>query len=149
MSRSLRLPIAIALIGALLSFTSRPAKAQIGNIGNIGISKGQAVGIFVAAGAIAVGIGVIIYFVVRTPPTITGCAVAAPAGLALQTEGGHQTFALLGETAAIKPGDRVKIKGKRQKKDAAGNRSFLVTTLKKDYGVCSALPMAAAAPPTR
>jgi hypothetical protein len=133
MNRSLRLSIAVLLICILTALSSRPARAQIG------ISNGQAAAITVAMGAIAVGVGVGLYFAFRTPPTITGCAIAGTNGLTLQSEGDHQTFFLTGETAPIKAGDRVKVKGKKQKKDAAGNRSFLVSDLKNDYGACTNL----------
>jgi hypothetical protein len=74
---------------------------------------------------------VLIYYLVRQPPTITGCAIAGANGLTLQSEGDHQTFFLIGDTATVKAGDRVKVKGKKQKKDAAGNRNFLVSDLRR------------------
>jgi hypothetical protein len=135
MNRSLRLPIAIALLCAFLALSSCPAEAQTGGIG---ITNGQAAGIIAGFVAVVAGVSIIVYFAVRTPPTITGCAVSGANGLNLTNESNHQTFILLGETASIHPGDRVKIKGKRQKKDTAGNRSFLVSEIKKDYGACAA-----------
>ena len=137
MPSSLRRTCILSLICLLAALSTRPAQAQLGNVG---ISKGQATAIGVGIVAIGVAIGIGVYFLVRTPPTITGCAVTGPTGLSLQAAGDSHTFLLTGDTAAITPGDRVKLKGKRQKKDAAGNRAYLVTILKKDYGPCTAPP---------
>ena len=133
MKRSLRLFLAVLLVCVLTVVSARPAHAQIG------ITSGQAAAIGVGIVAVAVGIGVVVYLTFRQPPTITGCAVAGATGLTLQSEGDHQTFFLTGDTTAIKPGDRVKVKGKKQKKDAAGNHPFLVSGLKKDFGACTAV----------
>ena len=125
MNRSLRRSVVIFLGCVLAAVSSRPARAQIG------ISNAQATEVGVAIVAVAVGIGVVVYFTFRQSPTITGCAVSAANGLTLASEGERQTFFLTGDTADIKPGDRVKVKGKRQKKDATGNRPFLVSDLKE------------------
>jgi hypothetical protein len=129
----MRLSIAILLICILPVVSSRPAKAQIG------ISQGQAVGIVVVFAAVVAGVTVLVYYMVRQPPTITGCAVAGANGLTLENESDHQAFFLIGDTAAVKPGDRIKVKGKRQKGkgNAKGSRSFIVFDLKEDYGACS------------
>ena len=131
MNRTLRLPLAIALVCVFLALSSSPAAAQ-----SPIISNGQAATIIVVFVAVVAGVTVLIYYAVRQPPSITGCAVAGPNGLTMQGEGDHQTYFLIGDTAAIHPGDRIKVKGKKKKKDSAGNRSFLVDNLKKDYGAC-------------
>jgi hypothetical protein len=45
---------------------------------------------------------------------------------------------LIGDIANIKTGDRIRISGKKNKKDASGKRDFLVEKLTKDYGPCTA-----------
>jgi len=129
MTRTLRVSIAILLLCACSVVFSRPAEAQA-------VTGGQVVGIFVAIAAIGAAIGVGVYFAVRQPPSITGCVVAGSGGLTLQNEGNHQDFLLMGDIATIKPGERVRVKGKK-KKDSAGHRSFLVDQVKKNYGACA------------
>jgi hypothetical protein len=131
MTRTLRISIAVLLVCVYSVVSSRPADAQSGQI----VSKSDVVLIFVAVAAVGAAIGVGVYFAVRQPPSITGCVVSGSGGLTLLNESDHQTFLLMGDTGAVKPGDRVRVKGKK-KKDSAGNRSFLVDQVKKDYGAC-------------
>jgi hypothetical protein len=104
------------------------------------LSGGQVVGIFVGVAAIGAAIGVGIYFAVRRGPSITGCAVSSASGLSLQNEGDQETYTLIGDTAGIKIGDRIKVSGKKKKKDPSGSRDFLVEKLAKDHGPCKVLP---------
>jgi hypothetical protein len=59
--------------------------------------------------------------------------------LTLENESDHQSFALNGETAGIRPGDRVKVQGKKQKANGAA-RGFTVVKVKTDYGACPVKP---------
>ena len=90
----------------------------------------------VAATGAAVGIG--IYYAVHHAASIKGCVTSGANGLELQNEGDRQMYQLLGMTADVKPGNRVRVTGKRKKapSGAAGNTSFLVEKLSKDYGAC-------------
>jgi len=128
MTRSLRISIVILLVCVYSVVSSRPAEAQA-------VSGAQAVGILAVIAGVGAAIGVGVYYAVRQPPSITGCVVSGPGGLTLKNEGNHQDFLLMGDIAAIKPGDRVRVKGKK-KKDSTGHRSFLVDQVKKDYGAC-------------
>jgi hypothetical protein len=101
--------------------------------------KTDAVEILIAAVAIGAALGVGIYFLVRQPPSISGCAASGPDGLTLRNEGDQQTYTLIGDTAGVKPGDRIKVSGKK-KKDPSGRHDFLVEKLKKDYGACKLSP---------
>lgn len=112
----------------------RPAKADIG------ISQGQVIGIGVAIAAIGAAIGVGVYFLVRKPPSVTGCVSSGPNGLTLRNESDQQTFSLIGDTAAIKPGDRIRVSGKKKKTETSGKRDFLVEKQGKDYGPCRVAP---------
>jgi hypothetical protein len=47
---------------------------------------------------------------------------------------------LMGDTADIKAGDRIRVKGKKKKKDSPAGGKFLVEKLAKNYGPCKALP---------
>jgi hypothetical protein len=98
----------------------------------LGISLGLA-----AAGA---GIGLGVYFVVHHKHNLTGCAATTADGLNLVTDGDKQTYALFGEIAGIKSGERVRVSGNRNTKDATGLRRFAVERLSKDFGACKVLP---------
>jgi hypothetical protein len=67
---------------------------------------------------------------------VTGCVVSGPNGPELQT--GDKRYALEGDAASIKVGDRVKIHGSRVKKtrDQTGGQVYRVEKIKKDYGPC-------------
>jgi hypothetical protein len=102
--------------------------------------KTDAIEILVAAVAIGAALGVGIYFLVRQSPSISGCAASRADGLTLRNEGDQQTYSLIGDTAGIKAGDRIKVSGKKKKKDPSGKHDFLVEKLKKDYGACKVSP---------
>jgi hypothetical protein len=101
--------------------------------------KTDATEIIVAAVAIGAALGVGIYFLVRQPPSISGCAASSTDGLTLQNEGDQQTYDLIGDTAAVKVGERIKVSGKK-KKDTSGKRYFLVEKVSKNYGACKVSP---------
>lgn len=44
----------------------------------------------------------------------------------------------MGDVAAIKVGDRVRVSGKKQKASVGGAHEFVVEKLTKDYGACTA-----------
>jgi hypothetical protein len=71
--------------------------------------------------------------------TLHGCVSSAPNSIILLNEGDRQTYDLIGDTAAIKLGERVKLSGKK-KKDTSGKRYFLVGKLSKNYGACKVSP---------
>jgi hypothetical protein len=90
----------------------------------------------------AVGIGAVIAIVVVVAVnsghhTISGCVISGPNGLELQT-GDSKRYALEGDAASIKVGDRVKIHGSRVKKtkDTKGDQVYRVEKLRRDYGPC-------------
>jgi hypothetical protein len=74
--------------------------------------------------------------------TVHGCVSSAPNSIILLNEGDRQPYDLIGDTAAIKVGERVKVSGKK-KKDTSGKRYFLVGKLSKNYGACKVSPVAA------
>jgi len=54
----------------------------------------------------------------------------------LISESDKQTYMLDGNLAAIRPGDRVSISGKKGKGNSAGTRELLVEKVTKDFGPC-------------
>jgi hypothetical protein len=122
-----------ALLAALAA--TKPATAQSGSL-TLGPSKSDVVWIGVAIAAIGAGIGIGVYYAVRHNHSLTGCAISGASGLQLQSEGDQQSYALVGEVAGIKSGDRVRVSGKKEKSNAGAPRQFLVEKLGKDYGAC-------------
>jgi hypothetical protein len=94
----------------------------------------------VGVAAIGAGIGVGIYYAVHHGHSLTGCAVSTANGYELQSQGDQMTYALVGEVAGIKSGDRVRVSGKKEKKSVGANKQFIVEKLSKDFGSCRAQP---------
>jgi hypothetical protein len=131
--------LATVIACAMAVTATTPASAQSGTpIG--GVTKSDAAWIVVAIAAIGAGIGIGIYYAVHHNHSLTGCAVSGANGLELQNKGDQQTYTLVGAVAAIKPGERIRVSGKRVKKTAGPTQQFLVEQLSKDYGACPANP---------
>jgi hypothetical protein len=100
------------------------------------ISTGQVVGAFAAVGAVVVGTVVIVH-VHKAHTTIKGCVSDGPDGMSVMNEQDKKTYALLGETANVKVGDRIQARGRRAKKTKGGpDDVFEISKMGKDYGVC-------------
>jgi hypothetical protein len=128
MKAVLRSFLALCAAFALALTSTHPASAQY-------ITKSEtaeAVGVVIGVGA-AIGVG--IYFAVHANHSVTGCTIAVAGGLQLQQD--QQTWSLVGSIAAIKPGERIRVSGKKQKKIAGAPRPFLVEKLARDYGACA------------
>ena len=129
MKAGLRTFLTLAAAFALALTSTHAASAQY-------VTKSEtaeAVGVVIGVGA-AIGVG--IYFAVHANHSVTGCTAAAANGIQLQQD--QQTWSLIGSTGAIKPGERIRVSGKKQKKIAGAPRTFLVEKLAKDYGPCTA-----------
>jgi hypothetical protein len=125
----------VAICALLMAAAAKPAKAQTG-LSGLGPSKSDVVWVGVAIAAVGAGIGIGIYYAARHNHSLTGCAVSGASGLQLQSESDQQSYALIGEVAGIKSGDRVRVSGKKGKSKAGAPRQFLVEKLGKDYGAC-------------
>jgi hypothetical protein len=123
---------------ALCLVLALPVLPQIGggNYGNIGPSKGEVVGIVVGAVAAITVVGILVYHETHKHPSISGCVVSGTDGLALTNEKDKKVYALSGESAGLKAGERFTLKGKKIK-DSSGKLSFQVEKLTKDYGTCN------------
>jgi hypothetical protein len=127
--------LAMVAACALLVTATDTAKAQIG------VTKSQADWIVVGIAAIGAGIGLGIYFAVRPHGhSLTGCAGSGPDGPELVSENDQQIYALTGELAGIKSGERIRVSGKKEMKKASAPQQFLVEKLNKDLGACKAQP---------
>jgi hypothetical protein len=129
----LRYQIAVALAGVSLLASPAPVKAQ-----KI-VSNGEIAGAIVGIAAAGVVIGVGTYYLLRKA-SITGCVVSDQNGLELRNESDQQTYMLIGDTAGIKAGDRIRVKGKKKRKESSAGAKFLVEEQAKNYGPCRALP---------
>jgi len=132
--------ILATLVACAMAVTAAaPANAQTSTpIG--GVTKSDAAWIVVAIAAIGAGIGIGIYYTVHHNQKLTGCAVSRADGLELQNRDDMQTYALMGAITTIKPGERVRVSGKRVKNSAGPTPQFLVDHLSRDYGACPAIP---------
>ena len=68
---------------------------------------------------------------------ITGCVSSGENGMTLTDEEDRRSYSLSGETAGVKPGDRMKLQGKRLKRKRS-NKTQVWETAKivEDFGVC-------------
>ena len=132
MAAKLRSFLCRAMVCASLVASTATVNAQIG----YKITNGDKAGIAAVLAAVGVGAGIGIYCAVHHGNSLNGCAVSGSDGLELQNRGDQQTYALVGEVAGIKPGDRVRVSGKKEKKDVGDAQPFVVEKLTKDYGPC-------------
>lgn len=108
--------------------------------GTIGPSTAEIAGILLGIAAVGAGIGIGIYFAVKHSHSMTGCAGSTADGMTLTTESDRQTYSLTGDVAAIKPGNRVRVSGKKSKEKSAGAPHFQVEKVSKDLGRCDGGP---------
>lgn len=87
--------------------------------------------------ATGIGIGVVIGLSIHASHGLEGCTVAGPGAIELRQTNDKQTWVLLGDTASLKPGQHVRVSGKRRGKNDAGMRNFIVENVKKNLGPCS------------
>lgn len=137
MTARLRRISAFVLVTLLLLSLPRRSYADVGYV-----SDSKAAGVIAGAvGAVAV-IGLVAYFVLRTPRT-TGCTVSTASGFELQTENSADgPYVLNDPSGLLKPGEHVRIIGK--KSGPRGKRKITVTRVGKDFGSCSAAQPASA-----
>ena len=125
----LRTPTVLALCLVL----AVPAFPQ--NYGNIGPSKGEVIAIIVGAAVAITGVGLLVYHETHKHASVVGCVTSGADGLSLKNEKDKKVYALSGDSAALKAGEQVALKGKKTK-DSSGKPTFQVEKLTKDYGAC-------------
>ena len=120
----------LVLVLTLIALFSRSSGAQTG-LGEIGPSGAQVAGAAIGVAAVT---GVVLYVTLHKP-SITGCVQSANGTLSLMDQKNNLKYTLLITNAEIKPGEQVKLLGKK-KKDKDGHLSFRVKKVKQDYGPC-------------
>jgi hypothetical protein len=126
--------IFIVLVCAALA--AAPAQAQIpSNFGDIGISKGAAVAIIIGGCAVVAATVLIVYHAIPKQKTIEGCVESADNKMMVRGRD-RKTYILEGDAASIKPGQHVKVKGKKSK-DKSGTLRLNIRKVVKDFGPCT------------
>lgn len=129
-----------ALATVLCSGASSPTGCR--SSGSIGPSGGEVAGAAIGIGAVIAVAIIVPIEISHSHHIVTGCVMTSANGLVLQT-GDGRSYALEGDAATIKVGDKVKLHGSKLKKtkDTTGPGVFRVEKLNRDYGPC---PIAAA-----
>jgi hypothetical protein len=139
-----------ALSTFLLSGASSPSGCTTNNNNDqIGPSAGEVYGAAAGVAAVIVVGTVVLVEVHKSHHTVKGCVTSGPDGLLVHNERDQKVYALTGLTANVKIGDIVKLNGNKEKnqKDSAGDVDFMIQKMSRDYGPCSAMLAAPAAPP--
>jgi hypothetical protein len=132
--------VAIAL-ASLVCCVSVGSTGCTNGLNNKNFSFGPS-GAQITAAAIGVGAAVVATVVIievhHSHHTLKGCVSSGQNGLQVQTQGDTKTYALGGDTANVKVGDLVRFHGSRVKKvkGSAGNQTFTVEKISRDYGPC-------------
>jgi hypothetical protein len=118
-----------------------PAEAQSRNIiapgSNIGgVTKGEVVGAVVGAVAVvAVVVFVAIHYSKKR--SVTGCVNSTQNGMTIADEKDNQVYKIVGNTLGVKPGDRMKLHGKKAKSNGPDKTlAWETESVTKDFGVC-------------
>jgi hypothetical protein len=130
------------LIIALVLVLCSPAGAQA-PIGTIppgtnfgGVSKAEIIGIVVGVVSLAVVLTIVLVHHSSKTRTITGCVVASPNGFTLNNERDNRVYALSGDTAGVKAGERMRLQGHKIDSSAGNPLGWQVSQIQKDYGAC-------------
>ena len=125
----MRLAHNVAWVLTLIFVFSCSSSAQTGLRG-IGPTGAQVAGAAVGVAAVTL----VVLYVTLHNPSIAGCVQSANGTKSLTDNKNNLTYTLV-TNAEIKPGEQVKLSGKK-KKDKDGHLSFRVKKVKQDYGPC-------------
>jgi len=100
-------------------------------------SGGAIVAAIVGVVAAVVIVTVVIIHKSSEKRTITGCVNSGEKGMSVTDDKNKRLYTLSGNTAGVKPGDRMTLQGKKIKRQDAGKTLVWETkTISKDLGVC-------------
>ena len=135
MLRSTRVRLFLVLI-VCLAMTVASVQAQ-----DFGIDEGKIIAAIVVGSAVVIGISVyVIYKVIPKQKTITGCVEATDNSLRMTDAKDRKAYMLDSETFTIKPGQHLRVKGKKSK-DKSGILRLSVRKIVKDFGACPQSPI--------
>lgn len=93
------------------------------------------IGIVAVAAALVVATVLVIHYSKKR--TITGCVSSGENGTSITDEKDKQTYALSGDTVGVKPGDRMRLQGKKIKPKGPDKTLVWETRqVNKDFGLC-------------
>jgi len=92
------------------------------------------IGIVVASVAVGVLVAILIIHYRSKKRAITGCVRPAAGGMSLTDEKDKQDYALSGDTAGVKAGDRMTLEGKRR--HTGKTLVFETQKVFRDFGAC-------------
>ena len=100
------------------------------------VSTGEIVGVVVGVVAVvAVVVFVVIHYSKKR--AVTGCVNSTQSGMTIADEKDNQVYKIVGNTLGVKPGDRVKLHGKKKKSNGADKTLVWETeNVTKDFGAC-------------
>jgi hypothetical protein len=138
MTKYLSPVLIIALVLVLCVPTG--AQAPIGTISPSthfgGVSTGEIAAIVAGVAVPAVVIAVVLFHHSSKSRTITGCVVAAQNGFTVANEKDQRVYALSGDTAGVKAGERMRLQGHKIDSSAGNPLGWQVSQIQKDYGAC-------------
>lgn len=118
------------LIAVLSVALAMPGRAESLDTAGKQIVTGIVI-VSVAAGVLAT---LLIIHYKNKKSVITGCVSSSANGMSMLDEKDKRTYVLSGDTAGIKPGDRMTLEGKR--KNTGKTLSFEAQSVAKDLGAC-------------
>jgi len=93
------------------------------------------IGIVAVSAALVVATVLIIHYSKKR--TITGCVSSGETGMTVTDEKDKQIYALSGNTVGIKPGDRMRLQGKKVKpKSPDKTLAWETREVNRDFGLC-------------
>ncbi len=123
------------LLAIALSFVlCMSAKADSGTIGGVG--TGTIVGVAVGAVAALAIVAIVVIHKTSGKRTITGCVRPAQNGMTVNDEKDQRVYTLSGDTAGVKPGERMTLQGKKIQPNAGNPLGWEITKIRTDFGVC-------------
>jgi len=124
-----------ALVVATLTLTLiAPARAE--SLETAG--KQITAGIVVVSAAVVVVVILLVIHYKHKKSSITGCVASGASGMNLTDEKDKRPYTLSGDTAALKPGDRMTLVGKKEKGAAPISTSTVFEVQKvRDFGACA------------
>jgi|BogFormECP03_OM2_1039629.scaffolds.fasta_scaffold07407_2 hypothetical protein len=128
--------VCLALSFSLCAAAEPQVGPKSGTIPGTGLTSGDAVAIVVGVIAVVVIVAVVVIHSKAGNRTITGCVNAGAGGMTLTNESDKRSYLLAGETAGIKPGDRMSLQGKSVKPHGSTTFTLETKKIKQDYGVC-------------
>ena len=124
--------VLIAALGATLS----TCEAQSSQSGSLDFTKDKIL-IVVGVAVVAVVVTAVLVHSSSAKRTITGCVSSGDAGIGITSDKDKQFYALSGETAGIKQGERMTLQIRKTKRKGAGNSiAWEPGRIGKDFGAC-------------